>query len=387
MSRLPVSGGSAPLTLQAAPIGSEVHVPRQHDDGERFWTWCPVVGHRDGRLIVSVPEPSGLINQPISIGIIEKFRCSAAPIVRHGGSADSAPAPKPAPDRRSSAPPDEPAPKRPKPAHRASIPKVILKLRHPSFSLSSTPFGVQGPCGGDTPNDAYALADATAEPSKLWPSGSSWMPSTANWGTRNPNAYGCGKCRWRPAGCRGCIAASIAYAQTSPPPPFLAPGVVSIPARGIDEDAEKSGPLDERKEKLAELLKSVEVTREGQSDPYGSGVVARRHLRPGEVLIDPSVVYVPRPSEYAQAHLPQYNALELGTAGYFRLREPAYAHCSLTFFVNEAQHLGCVDSPAANVKYKVVRPRGGGIALGLEVLVPINARDELLCHYDQKLKH
>ena len=32
MSRLPVSGGSAPLTLQAAPIGSEVHVPRQHDD-------------------------------------------------------------------------------------------------------------------------------------------------------------------------------------------------------------------------------------------------------------------------------------------------------------------------------------------------------------------
>ena len=99
----------------------------------------------------------------------------------------------------------------------------------------------------------------------------------------------------------------------------------------------------------------------------------------GDTLAD-----VSRPSEYALAHLPQYNALELGAAGYFRLREPAFAHCSLTYFVNEAQHEGR-PGPDANVKYKVIRPRAGGIALGLEVLRPITAGTELLCKYNQKL--
>ncbi len=70
--------------------------------------------------------------------------------------------------------------------------------------------------------------------------------------------------------------------------------------------------------------------------------------------------------------------------GYFRLREPAYAHCSLTYYVNEAQHMGR-PGPEPNVRYKVVRPRGGGIALGLEALAPIASGTELLCRYNQTL--
>ena len=84
------------------------------------------------------------------------------------------------------------------------------------------------------------------------------------------------------------------------------------------------------------------------------------------------------------AHLPQYYALEFGGQGYFRLKEPIYGHCSLTYYINEAGHLSADDTPA-NVRYKVMRPRGGGIALGLEVLRDIAPGDELLCRYNQKL--
>ena len=131
-------------------------------------------------------------------------------------------------------------------------------------------------------------------------------------------------------------------------------------------------------------MSSVAVVSEGVVDDEGSGVVARRLIRKGEVLIDPSVIFVARPSEYARAHLPQYHALELGSMGYFRLREPAYAHCSLTYYVNEAGHLDSA-GPEPNVRYKVVRPRGGGISLGLEALMDISMGSELLCCYNQKL--
>ena len=87
-----------------------------------------------------------------------------------------------------------------------------------------------------------------------------------------------------------------------------------------------------------------------------------------------------RPAEYALAHLPQYHALEFGKSGYFLLREPALGLCSLTYFVNEASEhwrpraaikpqqgvqQGVQPPPRPNVAYKVVRPREGGVALGL----------------------
>ena len=240
--------------------------------------------------------------------------------------------------------------------------------------------------------------------------------SNTNWGTRSPIAFGCGKCRWRPLGCRGCIAAAAHYKPPSPPP--VPPGLVSIPPRGVDEDfdredEDKAGAK-ERLSRLAELSRRIAVTSEDVEDCKGSGVVARQLIRKGEVLIDPSVIFVSRPSEYAQAHLPQYHAyvpqrfdstqlpacvtysgsqcdlrllprsLELGAMGYFRLREPAFSHASLTYFVNEAQHLGS-EGPEPNVRYKVVRPRGGGIMLGLEALTNVAPGTELLCRYNQKL--
>ena len=57
----------------------------------------------------------------------------------------------------------------------------------------------------------------------------------------------------------------------------------------------------------------------------------------------------------------------------------------ITYFVNEAQHLGAEDGTTPNVKYRIVRPRGGGIALGLEVVAPIATGAELLSRYNQIL--
>jgi len=260
------------------------------------------------------------------------------------------------------------------PGDDVAVPRVVLKLRDPLAAPSPT-----------QQLAAEWLARLPLEAS-LWPSGGNWMPNTKNWGTRSPIAFGCGKCRWRPLGCRGCIAAAEGYCSPTPPP--LPPGTVSIPKRGVDEDCDRvdaaSDDVPDRHSGLRRLLSSVAVVSEGVVDDEGSGVVARKLIRKGELLIDPSVIFVARPSGYAQAHLPQYHALELGSMGYFRLRDPAYAHCSLTYYVNEAGHLDS-PGPEPNVRYKVVRPRGGGISLGLEALMDISMGSELLCRYNQKL--
>lgn len=148
-----------------------------------------------------------------------------------------------------------------------------------------------------------------------------------------------------------------------------------------------------------------------RSDPEGFGVVATRRLEAGETLVcasrprpaspnprggsravpqlvaptpwpaqlDWSVFFVARPPDYALAHLPPLHALEFGREGYFLLREPALGLSSLTYYVNEAR------GTRANVAYKVVRPRGGGAALGLHVLEPIQEGGELLAQYDQRV--
>ena len=124
----------------------------------------------------------------------------------------------------------------------------------------------------------------------------------------------------------------------------------------------------ERAASLRELGRRVAVAGgAAQSDGAGHGVVARAALRRGETLVDPSVFFVSRPPDYALAHLPQFHALEFGSASYFLLREPALGLASLTYFVNEARH-GGAPGPAANFAYKVVRPRAGGVGLGLLVL-------------------
>lgn len=412
-ARRPGANVARPLT--DFPVGRcEVHVPREHANGERFWTWCSVVGVKEGRLLVDVPEPFGNVVTPMTIAFLEKHReMSDRDFVRSATvEADSCDERKP-----SLLPP--PASKKPRVAPKASqpqpvaapVPRVVLKLQEPAADSTSAASSVQQlllaaklaekeqPSGDGLAQQQRQRQLTTAvkkptTPPSLWPSGGDWRPSTKNWGTRSAGAYGCGKCRWRPAGCRGCIAAAASYRP--PPPPPLAPGVVSIPRGGVDEDCDRGAGEShggDRHAGLRELMRSVTVTSHGVVDACGSGVVALRHIEQGAVLLDPSVVFVNRPSEYAQAHLPQFHALEFGTAGYFRLREPAYGHCSLTYFVNEAGHEGMDNLPTGrtrdecvpNVRYRVVRPRGGGIALGLECLTDIAPGTELLCRYNQKL--
>lgn len=257
-------------------------------------------------------------------------------------------------------------------------------------------------------------AAAPAAP-PLWPCGNDWRPKTHDWGTRHPEAFGCGKCRWRPSGCRGCIAAASDYVPVPTPPPV--PGRVTLPPQTLHAHVYAhvdDGPNEAaRRDSVRALLRSSVRVADGpaQSDPGGFGVVARRRLAGGEVLHDLSVFYVARPSDYALAHLPQYHALELGSAGYFLLREPALGHTSLTYYVNEAGHAdheggegvasvaanvavtavtanvtANVTAVTANVAYKVVRARSGGTALALLVLAPIAEGEELLARYDQRLR-
>jgi len=303
---------SAPKThhLSDFPVGCEVHVPRMHDSGARFWTWCVVVGLRDGLLLVDVPEPAGNKVSPISVALLEKHReHTDQGIVRMTAANEQMMRTKPAGTVGKRKRPAEPPAK---PRERlvaaglsgddAAVPRVVLKLRYPPAAPSLTQqLAAEWP--------ARLPCEAA-----LWPSGGKWMPSTKNWGTRSPIAFGCGKCRWRPLGCRGCIAAAEGYCSPTPPP--LPPGTVSIPKRGVDEDCDRvdaaSDDVPDRHSGLRRLLSSVAVVSEGVVDDEGSGVVARKLIRKGELLIDPSVIFVARPSGYAQAHLPQYHALELG---------------------------------------------------------------------------
>ena len=257
-------------------------------------------------------------------------------------------------------------------------PRVILRLRTPPDARHGS--------------GSAKKRKPEAAPPTIWDCGSSWMPKTHDWGTRHPDAHGCGKCRWRPSGCRGCIAAATTFVP--PVPPVLAPGEVALPSEKQHRHCyahQSDGPNE------AERLRSVRELQDRslriasgpvQSDASGFGVVARRPLAAGEQLIDLSVFYVARPADYALAHLPQFHALELGNAAYFQLAEPALAHLSLTYLVNEARHAcgGDRDGPPPNVAYKAVRPRSGGIALALQVLTPIAEGHELLANYDQRLK-
>ena len=59
----------------------------------------------------------------------------------------------------------------------------------------------------------------------IWPGGSNWLPPKAE-GTRRSGVFGCGKCRWGPRGCKGCIHVASLH-PPSPPPPPMPRGVVS----------------------------------------------------------------------------------------------------------------------------------------------------------------
>ena len=222
-----------------------------------------------------------------------------------------------------------------------------------------------------------------AKSSAIWDNGSSWRPR-AEAGTRNPAYHGCGKCRWRPSGCRGCIAADAERGPQPPPRPlvrgavtvaadkFLAPllGAVGVP------DAERRACWAGQRQTLESL---VSVTSAGVVDENGFGVVAKQPLRADQIIIDPTVLLVPRPSDYARAHLPPYDYIAFGANDYALLREVALKHCSLTFYLNGADYAGSRHAP--NVKWFVHRHGRGGAQLAWKLLSDVAVGEELLATY------
>ena len=103
---------------------------------------------------------------------------------------------------------------------------------------------------------------------------------------------------------------------------FLAPllGAVGVP------DAERRACWAGQRQTLESL---VSVTSAGVVDENGFGVVAKQPLRADQIIIDPTVLLVPRPSDYARAHLPPYDYIAFGANDYALLREVALKHCSL----------------------------------------------------------
>eukprot|EP00966_Prymnesium_polylepis_P177119 4102231-Prymnesium_polylepis.1 len=105
----------------------------------------------------------------------------------------------------------------------APFPKVKLLLQYPPAASGIREVALQHR------SSAAPSSSPTPSPSEqIWPGGGRWQPATHDWGMRSVGAYGCGKCRWRPSGCRGCIAASATYTPPSGAP--LRPGEVTLPS-------------------------------------------------------------------------------------------------------------------------------------------------------------
>jgi hypothetical protein len=217
------------------------------------------------------------------------------------------------------------------------------------------------------------------KPQSLWPGGSNWKPTHTGWGTRNPNNFGCGKCRWRPKGCRGCIASSQLYVAAAPP---IIRGVIQLPTPPPKD-------YEARQKIIADtiLQRFNIVNGPQQSDANGYGiVVVGRPFSQGETIVDPSVMLVRRPAAYGKAHLGPYDYVAPGSStsassGYFQLREPALGHCSLTYYINEARN-----GQVPNAEFSTVRS-GGSFEpkFCLRALVDIQVGEEVLVFYNQDL--
>jgi hypothetical protein len=85
------------------------------------------------------------------------------------------------------------------------------------------------------------------------------------------------------------------------------------------------------------LLRKVRITDRGVCDRRGHGIVALVPLRRGALLHDPTAVSEPRPSDYARAHLEEYDYIAGGMSNYVLLREPVLRTVAITYFLNEAR--------------------------------------------------
>ena len=215
-----------------------------------------------------------------------------------------------------------------------------------------------------------------------WEKNTTWRPR-AEAGTRNALYHGCGKCQWRPSGCRGCIAADAERGPMPAPPPLLRGAVTVAADEFLGPLLSTAKPDDDRKACWAAQRRTLEasviITSSGVVDQNGFGVVARKPLRADTIIVDPTVLIVPRPSDYARAHLPPYDYIAFGANDYALLREVALAHCSATFNLNGADYAGSRHAP--NVKWIISRHARGGAQLAWKLLADVAVGEELLATY------
>ena len=108
-------------------------------------------------------------------------------------------------------------------------------------------------------------------------------------------------------------------------------------------------------------------------------------MKRGATVVDPTALVVDRPSDYARAHLPEYDYIAYGKNNYVLLREAALELSSYAYHVNGADFEGG-DASRANVKYVIVRDeQGGGTQLGLRLTADVRAGEELLAAYTTPL--
>ena len=271
-----------PSVQPAAPVGSRIRVFWQADQAWYSGTIKAYTDAVDTHLVVyddgdqrneALSDPSlrwELLEPPPSSGPPPRAKPAPKPPAPKP-PAPMPPKPKPKPKPKAKAAQGEPLPS-PKPGEAKGCRPPPKKPR------------VEGEARPGTAA-ASAAAAAAATPPQLWPGGGTWMPSTADWGTRAAHAYGCGKCRWQPSGCRGCIAAAARFVPAAVPP--LPRGEVALPHFKTHKHvyAHTQGPGEAaRRASLKELSARVRVQGgAAQSDPTGHGVVAVSKLRRGEL--------------------------------------------------------------------------------------------------------
>ena len=211
-------------------------------------------------------------------------------------------------------------------------------------------------------------------------------------GSRNPLYHGCGKCRYRPSGCRGCIAADTAYwaslggkAPTPDPIPnkviVTPPTVVIGRLTGTKPDAEELHMWEEQKKSLLSAIEVVDDER--QSHRGGSGAIAARDISEGETFVDPTSLLVFWPSDYAQAHLGEYDYIAFSSESYMQLRDDALPHSSIIYRFNEANHGGVDVGQEPNFKwYASSQARNPRSQLAIRAIRDIKAGEELLVSYN-----
>ncbi|GMI08436.1 hypothetical protein TrVE_jg9221 [Triparma verrucosa] len=238
-----------------------------------------------------------------------------------------------------------------------------------------------------TATTAKATAKATAT-TTLLASGHNWKPKVIA-GQRRPGSHGCVKCRYRPSGCKGCIANDEAFwasnggVQEKPAQPAA---LVCMPDRLVMKELTYEFVEEEEQYKWYQQLTKLRniaeiVSDERQSHRGGYGLIAKKNLKAGSSFVDPTAILVQRPSDYAKAHLGEYDYIAFGASNFIQLRDEYIPHCAFTYRLNEANHTKD-DGQVPCVKWSLNRKSGGRAQLGWEITRDVVKGEELLGSYN-----